>query len=202
MIRLSISALAAALIAGAALAQPAQPQEASPAQLVAELRAGGRVIFVRHAATDFSENDSRMTGFDDCAHQRNLVDKGRDDARRIGIAVRALAIPIGNVMASPYCRTVETAELAFGHVQKMNEARYAGAAASAERYADLRALLGTRPPKGNTVIVGHGTPFYALTAVRLAEGETAVIRPLDGGFQVVGRIKPDGWAALRTAAGR
>jgi phosphohistidine phosphatase SixA len=204
MIRRPLVPLAALLVAAAALAQQpaAEPPEASPSQLLAELRAGGRVVFLRHAATDFSENDSRMSGFDDCAHQRNLVDRGRDDARRIGIAIRTLGIPIGRVMASPYCRTVETAELAFGRAEKMNEARYAGLTEGPERYADLRALLATRPASGNTVIVGHGTPFYALAGVRLAEGEAAVIRPLDTRFQIEGRIKPDGWAALRAAAGR
>jgi phosphohistidine phosphatase SixA len=205
MTRLSLASVAAALVAGVALAQPSPPeppQEATPAQLLAELRAGGRVVFFRHAATDFSENDARMTGFDDCAHQRNLIDKGRDDARKIGIAIRTLGIPIGRVMASPYCRTVETAELAFGRAERMNEARYAAAASGPERYADLHVLLGTRPAKDNTVIVGHGTPFYALTGVRLAEGEVAVIRPLDGELQVIGRIKPDGWSALRAAAAR
>jgi phosphohistidine phosphatase SixA len=202
MTRLSLASLAAVLVAGSALAQPspAERQDATPAQLLAELRAGGRVVFFRHAATDFGENDSRMAGFDDCAHQRNLVDKGRDDARKIGIAIRTLGIPIGRVMASPFCRTVETAELAFGRAERMNEARYATGTAGPERYADLRALLGTRPAKDNTVIVGHGTPFYALTGVRLAEGEVAVIRPLEGEFQIIGRIRPDGWAALRAAA--
>ena len=199
----SLLSLLALVIAPAALAQQGgEPARELPAlQLVDEMRAGGRVLFLRHAATDFTENDSRMAGFEDCAHQRNLVDKGRDDARKIGIAIRALGIPIGRVMASPYCRTVETAELAFGRAEKMNEARYA-TGEGAERYADLRTQLGTRPAKGNSVIVGHGTPFYALTGVRLVEGEVAVIQPLDGRFEILGRIKPDAWGALRNAARR
>ena len=199
----SLLSLFALVIAPAALAQqPAEPPRELPAmQLIDEMRAGGRVLFLRHTATDFTENDSRMNGFEDCAHQRNLVDKGRDDARKIGIAIRALGIPIGRVMASPYCRTVETAELAFGRAEKMSEARYA-AGEGAERYADLRTQLGARPAKGNVVIVGHGTPFYALTGVRLVEGEVAVIRPLEGRFEILGRIKPDAWSALRNAAGR
>jgi broad specificity phosphatase PhoE len=197
------AALSALALAAAALAQSDPPtQDLPPARLVAELRDGGRVMFLRHAATDFGENDSRMKGFKDCGGQRNLVDKGRDDARKIGIAIRALGIPIGRVLSSPYCRTIETAELAFGRSEQVDEVRYGSTAEGAERYAALRELLGARPEQGNTVIVGHGTPFYALTRVRLAEGEMAVLRPLGGQFEVMGRIKPGDWAALRAGAGR
>ncbi len=200
-----LAALPVLLAAAPGLAQPSSVPswDLPPAEVLAELRQGGRVIFWRHPATDFTENDARMTGFDDCARQRNLIDKGRDDARKIGIAIRALGIPIGRVMASPYCRTVETAELAFGHTETMNEARYAAGAQGPERYAELRTQLATRPAgKANTVIVGHGAPFYTLTGLRLVEGEVAVIKPLERGFEIIGRIKPDAWAALRAGAGR
>jgi phosphohistidine phosphatase SixA len=194
--------LAALAAAGPALAQPQSvPSQELPAlQLLAELRGGGRIIYFRHAATDFGENDSHMKSYEDCAGQRNLVDKGRDDARKIGIAIRALGIPLGRVVASPFCRTVETAELAFGRAEKWDEAKYGSAA---DQYAELRKLLGTRPAKANTVIVGHGNPFYTITGgVRIAEGEVAVVRPLNGRFEIAGRIKPEDWAALRAAAGR
>jgi len=193
---------AALLLSGPALAQPVVPSwDLPPAELLAEMRAGGRVLFFRHPATDFSENDARMKSYEDCGGQRNLIDKGRDDARIIGIAVRALAIPIGRVLASPFCRTIESAQLAFGRMEIFDEARYDSAAEGPRRYADLRALLGASPGKANIVVVGHGLPFYTLTGMRLAEGEIAVVRPLGGRFEVEGRIKPGDWAALRAAAG-
>ncbi|HSD42569.1 MAG TPA: hypothetical protein VLD36_11960, partial [Burkholderiales bacterium] len=46
-------------------------------QLVAELRKGGYILYVRHTSTDFSRNDAGMTSFEDCASQRPLTDKGR-----------------------------------------------------------------------------------------------------------------------------
>lgn len=200
----SLLSLVAFVLAPVALAQsPMRSLDLPPAQLIAELRQGGHVVFLRHTATDFGENDSSMKSYRDCGGQRNLIEKGREDARRIGIAVRALAIPVGRVLSSPYCRAIETAELAFGHSEIAPEVRYAKPGEEgAERYAPLRELLGTRPERANTVIVGHGTPFYALTGVRLVEGEVAVIRPLDGRFEILGRIKPDAWSALRNAAGR
>jgi broad specificity phosphatase PhoE len=200
-----VAALMALLTAAPPPAQSAAvpSRELTPAQLVAQLRQGGLTLFLRHTATDFSENDSRMKNDRDCGGQRNLVDKGRDDARKIGIAIRALRIPVGRVVSSPFCRTIETAELAFGRAEIATEVRYAKPGEQgAARYAPLREMLETRPERANTIIVGHGTPFYTLTQVRLAEGEIAVLRPLGTGFEIMGRIKPDDWSALRAGAGR
>ena len=112
-------ALALALIAPAAAA--AQTPAAVPlrgAELLAALRGGGFVLYFRHADTDWKQNDTRGMNLEDCAAQRNLSDRGRENARAIGAAIRALAIPIGSVLASPLCRTVETAMLAFGVAEK------------------------------------------------------------------------------------
>src|SRR6476646_2482852 len=73
------------------------------------LLAGGSVIYFRHAATDFGQSDDRMSGYEDCAQQRNLTERGRGDARAIGAAIRRLRIPVTTVLASPFCRTRETA---------------------------------------------------------------------------------------------
>src|SRR5207244_1816457 len=51
--------------------------------LLAALRAGGLILYFRHTSTDFGQNDEQMTGFEDCARQRNLTDRGRDEARAI-----------------------------------------------------------------------------------------------------------------------
>jgi len=178
------------LFASAAAAEP-------DAKLLAELRQGGYVLFLRHTSTDFSQNDSRMTGFEDCANQRNLTDQGRAEARALGEHVKRLKIPIGEVLASPFCRTMETARLAFGKARATGEVR--GGPLSADdpaRYAPLRELLSSRVPENeNLVIASHGNPFRALAGPPyLAEGEMAVVRPEGGGrFSVVARIPLTGW---------
>ena len=53
--------------------------------VVAKLREGGLVLYMRHTSTDFSQNDAAMTSYADCAHQRNLTEKGRAEAREIGL---------------------------------------------------------------------------------------------------------------------
>ena len=81
--------------------------------LVARLRQGGHVIFIRHAATEATQDDPRPD-LADPSTQRNLSAAGRNQARQLGRAIRRLRIPVGTVLASPYARTRETAELAFG----------------------------------------------------------------------------------------
>ena len=132
------------LLACPALAEPS-------AQLIEQLRAGGYVLYLRHTSTDFSQNDSRMTSYEDCASQRNLTDQGRDEARAIGEHVKRLKIPIGEVLASPFCRTMETARLAFGKARATNEAR-GGPARTDDpaRYAPLRKLLSSTYRKART----------------------------------------------------
>ena len=179
----------------------ALPAKTLPAdRLLAELRKGGYVLYFRHTSTDFSRDDARSQSDDDCDNQRPLTDKGRSEARAIGAAVRDLGIPIGTVLASPRCRTMETATLAFGRAEKAAAARGGPAhPQQADRYAPLRQLLVTPTrPGANRVISSHGNPFYAVAGQPyLAEGECAVVRPLGNDFQVVARIRVEDWPLLR-----
>ena len=173
------------------------------ADLVRKLREGGYILYLRHAATDFSQNDRAMTSYEDCATQRNLTDRGREEARRIGEHVKRLAIPIGKVLASPFCRTVETARIAFGRAEKMQQVRGGPAApAGSDRYAPLRKIMITPVEKGaNLAVVSHGNPFHSVAGPPyLAEGEAAVIRPLGSGFEVFARIRVEEWESLKGAA--
>ena len=184
-----------------AAGRSALPGKVLPAaQLLSELRKGGYVIYFRHTSTDFSRDDRNSRSDDDCDNQRPLTDKGRAEAREIGAAFRELRIPVERVLASPRCRTMETAMIAFGTAQPSPEARAGPASPNSEdRYAPLRlALSAPVKPGGNTVIASHGNPFYAVAgAPYLAEGEGAVIRPLGKDFEIVARVKHDGWRALQ-----
>lgn len=201
--------LAAVLLGAPAWAQaPATrsslPQhELSPPQLLSELRRGGYVLYFRHAATDFSQNDEKMKRYEDCADQRNLIDRGRADARAAGDAIKRLAIPVDRVLASPFCRTVETAQLLFGRAEKMQEVRGGPAvAAVSDRYAPLKKILAAPVRAGsNLVVVSHGNPFYSVAGPPyLAEGEAAVVRPLGSDFLIVARVRIDGWEELMSGA--
>lgn len=211
--RITVFVAALLLAPGAPAQSPATAQEQSSlparsipaAELLAALRQGGYILYFRHAATDFSQNDKNMKSDEDCANQRNLIDKGRSDARAIGSAIRELRIPVGRVLASTVCRTVETAELVFGRAEKMPEVRGGPAAPeSRDRYAGLRKILATPVPKGtNLAVASHGNPFLSVAGPPyLAEGEAAVIRPLGNSFEVIARMRVEDWDALRRAADR
>ena len=174
----------------------------APAELLAELRRGGYVIYFRHTSTDFSQNDLQSKSYADCAHQRNLTDAGRAQARAIGAAIRELKLPIAKVLASPMCRTMETARLIFGTAEPVPEMRGAAVPpADPNRYAALKKLFATPYPRGeNLVVASHGNPFYgAAGPPYLAEGESAVIRGLGNDFEIVARIRIDDWRALTAA---
>ena len=195
------------LAAPLALAQPAAP-EAAPSSapdaaqaialpaLGAALRQGGYVIYFRHAATDMSRNDSRMTSLADCANQRPLSEPGRADARAIGRQLRALNLPAGEVLASPYCRTLETARLIFGRAEPSDDVRERGDRGD---YPALRRLLTAQVAAGrNRWLVGHGIPFRNLAGPpHLLEGEAAVLKPEGDRWTVVARVPVEAWAALK-----
>lgn len=171
----------------------------SGTQLVQALRKGGYVLYFRHTATDFTQGDMAMKSYEDCASQRNLTDEGRRQARAIGANFRALKIPVGDVLASPYCRTMEVARLAFNKVVATPVVRGGPASDEASRYSGLKALL-SRPVEDatNRVISGHGNPMRAIAgAPHLSEGEMVAIKPLGDKYAIVARVPYADWATLK-----
>ncbi len=91
----------------------------------------------------------QIWALDDCSTQRNLSDAGRREARQIGLAFRARGVVVDRVLASPWCRCVETARLAFG------SAEIAPALSNLFEVREMQALVGERHSGGNLVLVSH-----------------------------------------------
>src|SRR5918994_2410033 len=166
------AALAAAVVAGAS-GGPSQGRLEGRA-LAEALRGGGYVLYFRHAATDFSQEDTDTRNLRNCRTQRNLTADGRADARAIGRAIRELRIPVGSVLASRYCRTRQTASLAFGRARTTIDLTSLPSSPTAaernRRVAALRRLLGTRPRRSvNSVLVAHLFNIEAAANVALEE---------------------------------
>jgi broad specificity phosphatase PhoE len=189
-----------------ALAAAAAPA-ADDGQLVEALRAGGFNIYFRHAQTDWSQSDRVHAAGDwtscDGSRIRQLSQEGRETARQVGEDMRALGVPVGRVLASPYCRTVETARLLdvgpvepTTDVMNLRVAEYFGGRGRIVESA--RALLARAPGPGtNTVIVAHGNVARNATPVYPGEAEGVVFRPDgEGGFTLVSRLPPDEWRRL------
>ena len=190
----------------------AQQPELEGIALFEALRQGGYNVYFRHAATDWSQQDHVEQAGDwtscDPARIRQLSESGRATARAVGVAMRGLGIPVGRVLASPYCRTVQTAEeMALGPVETTTDVmnlRVAGYFGGREAIvAAAQRRLGTPPAAGvNDVYVAHGNVAQAATPVYPGEGEGVVFRPLgENRFSFVGRLSPEMWQALAEQAG-
>jgi virginiamycin B lyase len=170
------------------------------------VKQGGVILVLRHAATDYSKLDEEPVDLADCATQRNLSAQGRAQARAIGNAVRRLKARVGRVLASPFCRTRETARLAFGRSTVNNALLNTIDSQHDDRWRrqirSARALLGRVPARGTVdVLVTHGSVITDTTRAVVEEGETLVVRPRGGSrYQLVGRVLASEWRSLRAAA--
>ena len=75
------------------------------------LQAGGHVALMRHADAPGGFGDPPGFRVDDCATQRNLSDKGRADAAKIGARLHREGIAFEKILSSPWCRCIDTAAL-------------------------------------------------------------------------------------------
>lgn len=187
VLRCSIAALCAA--AGMA----AQAADLSDGELAGLLRGGGLTVYLRHAATERSQQDTQGRDYNDCSKQRNLSSAGREESRAIGEAIRAARLPIGEVVASPYCRALDTALLIFGKAERSTAVLPHVGADGKPGYSQLLRLVSTPPAPGTVrVVVGHNVPEIA----RLEEGEAAVVRPLGERFEVLAVVAARRWRAF------
>lgn len=179
---------------------PAPEGPLSGERLVEGLREGGFVVVLRHAATA-EGSDAEPVDLGDCTTQRKLSEQGKQDARDIGAAFEAMDLPVGEVIASPYCRTVETAELAFGRASK-DEALLPlagpGEPGHDEAVKKVAELVAQEPEEGtNNVLVSHSSTIEPATGATPDEGGAALFRPDgDGAFRLVAEVPPGGWQKL------
>lgn len=187
----------------------AMAEELSDRELIAKLREGGYNVYFRHAPTNWSLNDKVRKAGDwtscDPDKMRQLSNAGRQLAQRIGIAIRALNVPVGPVLSSEYCRAVETAQfMNIGEVKptrtimNIRSAEYVGGRRAVIRRA--RRVLSDTPPAGtNRVIVAHGNLMRAATGDYASEGGCGIYKPdtnSDKGFRLIARLSPDDWFRL------
>ena len=156
------------------------------------VQGGGQVLFLRHAETTPGIGDPPGFKLEDCTTQRNLSDEGRHQSERMGDAFRARKVPVDEVLASPWCRCIDTARLAFGRARNWEPLSnlFGRQEAAADQVRALRARVGAWRGKGNLVLVSHGSTGAALTGQQLAMGEFFVLTPRGrNGFIVAGRLQ-------------
>jgi len=180
-------------VVGSAFAQPAPT-------VIAELKAGGLVLLMRHAHAPHEPPPVRDAAQGNTTVERQLDAKGAQDAAAVGRGLRAFAIPIQAVLVSPAFRAHQTAAHA-GYASAVatpelgdNAQSMAGVTAAQAQW--LREQVGTAPAAGNRLLITHApnlTRAFPAWGDSVAEGEVVVVRPGPDGGTVIARVRPDQW---------
>jgi len=153
------------------------------------LREGEQIVLLRHA---MAPGATEPTNFDieKCSTQRNLSERGRQQARKIGALFAARAAPTGRVLTSRFCRTKETARLAFGDAEEFAplDPPAADETARKEQLDAIMEEVRNYTGSGNYVFVTHLETIQALTGQSAREGEAVIVTPQDDGLRVLARI--------------
>ena len=180
-------AAAAGLLCLLAAGGPIAADELNP-----PIPTNGHVIMIRHALAPGSGDPANFR-IGDCATQRNLDERGRDQARRIGRWLRAHGVDSARVFSSQWCRCRETAELldlgAVAELPALNSF-FERPQDRAPNLAALRSFLGNQPTDGELIIlVTHFVTIAAIAGESVPSGDGVILRLSGGGtFEVVGRL--------------
>jgi broad specificity phosphatase PhoE len=189
-VRLRRRHVVAVLLAAAALSLGA-PARSSTEAAWSALKAGGHVLLVRHAQTVPGTGDPPHFRRDDCATQRNLSEVGREQSRAMGQRLREAGVAIGPVLSSAWCRCMDTAQLAFGRVERYAplDSFFGERSREPAQSAALRERIRAHGGSGTLVLVTHQVNITALTGEGPAMGEAWVLAPGGpAGFTLIGRI--------------
>jgi phosphohistidine phosphatase SixA len=135
------------------------------------------VIVARHAD---APGRGEPVGFDlnDCSTQRNLSDKGRNEARDLGAMFRSRGINVTKVLTSRWCRAHETAELMklslVENAPVFDDFEFNKQQAKELLDGERKLIASWRGP-GVLLVVSHGSNIKALTGIDLEEGATLVV---------------------------
>jgi phosphohistidine phosphatase SixA len=161
------------------------------------LKKGGYTVMWRHAQTDRSVSDIPGQATERF-QQRNLNDAGVMTAKAVGAIFKARGIPVGDVLASPMYRTLETAQYAFARATTTPLLR------TLEPSAEERALILAEPAAGtNRVLVTHhfiierNAPGIKLGDV--GEGEAAIVKSDGKALKTVAVLKLADWMRLTSS---
>ena len=195
------------LLGGCGDERPAapSPQQARDRSLVRTLRAAGLVLVMRHAPADAKIDGEESLS--SCGRQRALTVAGREQAREIGRAITRLKVPIGEIRASPMCRTRDTARLMLGRAtvdRDLVTPGLIGTEAGDERRTQRLVALAQTYPKAGTdsLLVTHGTNIGNAFGLSVDEAELLAFQPNPGAQRprLVARLQPEDWARLASVS--
>ena len=153
------------------------------------LREGG-VVLIRHAQAT-GKDDPYTFRLGNCSTQPKLSEDGRSQARRIGAQFQEHSIEVGIVLHSRWCRTKETASLAFPGIT-FSEPHIDSFRMRPENESfhtkKTKEMIGNWSGSNALVLMTHQENIAALTGVNVVEAEGVVLRTTDGNVEVIGRV--------------
>lgn len=185
------------------VAEAETPRILPPEILIEALQAGNHIIYMRHGLTieEDVRPDRALMDLTRCETQRNLSDAGKAQVQQLGMAIKALNIPIGTVKASPYCRTKDSARLVFGEFEVDEDLGFSLAmpGEESERLGQylLDSMLASDDIEKNTVYVGHTSNLKdGLNVWPKPEGVMVIFKKEGNEIIFKGLIKPDDWPKI------
>jgi phosphohistidine phosphatase SixA len=166
--------------------------DSDQAEMIERMKAGGHILMIRHALAP-GTGDPANFRIGDCATQRNLDDRGREQARSIGKLLRTEGMTSARVYSSQWCRCLETAELIdMGSVAEL-PALNSFYELTRNREPNLKALrkfIAKQPSDGVLVIlVTHLVTISAITDEGVSSGEGVLLKlNKDAPYEIVGRL--------------
>ncbi|MGJ8530836.1 MAG: hypothetical protein ACSHYC_01545 [Alphaproteobacteria bacterium] len=162
-------------------------------ELIEQLKDGGHVLVIRHERTNAWVPDDEDFRVENCGTQRNLSVAGIANAIENGAVIRYLGIPIGDVFASPMCRTLETGRHMFRNVEPVVSLHGYGSDPEVVRTEINELILEAAGREKNAAMVTHLGTFSLMFGGHLAEGDAAVISVVDGEPRQLGVIPANAW---------
>ncbi len=158
-------------------------------ELSSELKKGGKLIFIRHAYAPGS-GDPENFDINNCDTQRNLSDKGRDQAKKIGNFFKEKDVPIFKVFSSEWCRCKETAKLAFTNFETKDFLNSFFSAKFAnnrdKQMSDLKNYVEKFKSNENLIFVTHYVVISEALEYASSSGEIVIS---DKNFNKIGSIE-------------
>lgn len=142
---------------------------------------GKSFVIMRHALAP-GTGDPDDFELRDCGTQRNLSDRGRQQASAIGEKFRQAGIQNAQVYSSQWCRCLDTAaELNIGVTQELPflNSFYGRRELEAAQMQNLKEWIKSIDTNNATVLVTHQVVITSLTGVFPASGEAVIFTMTD-----------------------
>jgi phosphohistidine phosphatase SixA len=160
--------------------------------MIKRMKTGGHILMIRHALAP-GTGDPANFRIGDCATQRNLDERGRNQARNIGDWLRTKGIGSARVYSSQWCRCLETARLLeMGSVTELPALNsfYELRQNREPNLTALRKFIAEQPADGDLIIlVTHFVTISAIADEAVSSGEGVLLKlNEDAPYEIVGRI--------------